>query len=460
MAAGLPLTPKSACRRLDPDTTKITRTVRLPRTPDRGGWQTTGHPGIAVGAGAVWAGNREGTLSRLDPKTGRLVATIDTAARRIAAGDEGVWVVGGDTNAITGIDPRTNEVIQTIPVGSNNLTGIAVGAGSIWATSEEGMLWRIEPGERPITRMMDVGPGTEYVAFGDGLVWTANYVDGTVSRIDPRTNAITAKVDVGAAQALAAGAGSAWVSLAEGARAGVLPASTCGEVVSGGGKPDVMIVSDLPLQGPEAADPRAMADAIRLVLRDHGFRAGKFGVGYRSCDNSTAQTGGFEARKCAANANAYAQADQLVAVIGPVDSPCAQVEIPILNRAARGPLAIISPSNTYPNLTRGGRLALPPPFGPQGRPGGVLPHRSTELRAGHRTRRPAGRGARHARRAARTRISRFSRQKPLARLHRRPETARRVHGVTSGGGVSVKRSEGARRRGIGPDRPIGVRIER
>ena len=77
-------------------------------------------------------------------------------------------------------------------------------------------------------------------------------------------------------------------------------------------------------------------------------------VGYRSCDDSTAQTGDFENRRCAANANAYARAERLVAVIGPYNSPCAGVEIPILNRAPGGPLAMISPSNTYPGLTRGG----------------------------------------------------------------------------------------------------------
>ena len=55
----------------------------------------------------------------------------------------------------------------------------------------------------------------------------------------------------------------------------------------------------------------------RLVLRDNGFRAGEYVVGYHSCDDSTAQTGRFEDRKCAANANAYAGAERLVAVIGP-----------------------------------------------------------------------------------------------------------------------------------------------
>ena len=49
-----------------------------------------------------------------------------------------------------------------------------------------------------------------------------------------------------------------------------------------------------------------MADAIRFVLQQHDFRAGAFTVGYRSCDDSTAQTGDYENRRCAANANAYA----------------------------------------------------------------------------------------------------------------------------------------------------------
>ena len=175
--------------------------------------------------------------------------------------------------------------------------------------------------------------GGGYIAFGDGAVWTANYIDGTVSRIDPRTNAVTARVAVGAPQALAAGEGSAWVSVAGAPEAGALPAFACGEVLSGGRKPDLLVASDLPLRGPESAGPRAMADAIRSVIERHGFRAGGHSVGYASCDDSTAQSGTFELRRCAANANAYARAEELVAVIGPYNSGCAEVQIPILNRA-------------------------------------------------------------------------------------------------------------------------------
>ena len=49
----------------------------------------------------------------------------------------------------------------------------------------------------------------------------------------------------------------------------------------------------------------------------------------------------------------------MVAVIGPFTSDCSQTEVPILNRAPRGPLAAISPSSTYTGLTRSGPGAAP-----------------------------------------------------------------------------------------------------
>jgi ABC-type branched-subunit amino acid transport system substrate-binding protein/DNA-binding beta-propeller fold protein YncE len=354
--------------RIDTRTGAVTHTVKLPRTPERGGWPSEGHPLLAVGAGAVWAGNREGTISRIDPKTGEVTATIDAYARRIAAGKEGVWVLGIDLTTITRIDPRTNRIGQSIHLGTNAVTGLAVGAGSVWAATEEDRLIRVEPGPRPIQQTIEVGSGTEFVAFGAGAVWTADFVGGTVSRIDPHANRVTATVPVGAVQAIAAGAGSAWVSVAGGTNEGVLPASMCREVSSGGRKPDVLIASDFALRGSDGADSRNMADTIFFVLEQRGFRAGRFTVGYRSCDDSTAHSGRWERRRCAANANAYARADNLVAVIGTIHSDCSRVEIPILNRAPAGPLALVSSVNVYPNLTRGGRLKLAPPSGRRGEP--------------------------------------------------------------------------------------------
>jgi ABC-type branched-subunit amino acid transport system substrate-binding protein/DNA-binding beta-propeller fold protein YncE/predicted Ser/Thr protein kinase len=347
--------------RIDPRSTRVTQTTKLPGG-DRGVLPVAGLPRLAVGAGAVWAINPDGSVSRIDPVTGRRVARIDVdfPAWTIAAGKEGVWFLSTDNpSSVMRIDPRTNRVTETIRAGEQLLWGVAVGAGAVWATTREGgLLWRIEPGRHPVTRTIDVGVGTTFVAFGERAVWTGNYIDGRVSRVDPDTNSVTARTSTGTPQALAAGAGAAWVSVAGGTTRSALTIPACGDVASGGGKPDVLIASDLPLQGSESAGPRAIANAIRFVLERHRFRAGEHTVGYQSCDVSTAQTGGFEFRKCAANATAYGQAERLVAVIGTYSSFCAEVEIPIVNRAPGGPVAMISPANTGSNLTRGGPLAL------------------------------------------------------------------------------------------------------
>ena len=137
--------------------------------------------------------------------------------------------------------------------------------------------------------------------------------------------------------------------------AGELPDSVCGELASGvraAGRPDRR--RTFRCRAPAGRGRARWRTRSASCCGVTAHRAGEHTVGYRSCDDSTAQTGDFEHRRCAANANAYARAERLVAVIGPYNSNCAGVEIPILNRAPGGPLAMISPSNTWPGLTRGG----------------------------------------------------------------------------------------------------------
>src|SRR3954466_12506434 len=47
------------------------------------------------GDGAVWAVDPDGSVARLDPRSGRFVATVAANVTTFAAGAEGVWVLNG-----------------------------------------------------------------------------------------------------------------------------------------------------------------------------------------------------------------------------------------------------------------------------------------------------------------------------------------------------------------------------
>jgi branched-chain amino acid transport system substrate-binding protein len=152
---------------------------------------------------------------------------------------------------------------------------------------------------------------------------------------------------------LAAGCGGGGSS--SGGNVQALPASSCSDIYyQGEGKPDFVIASDLPLQGSGRSQTVQMTEAIKFILKQHDFKAGDTKIGYQSCDDATAQEGAWASEKCSANAQAYAQNKSVIGVIGTFNSGCAEIIIPVLNRAPDGPVGMISPANTYVGLTHGG----------------------------------------------------------------------------------------------------------
>jgi ABC-type branched-subunit amino acid transport system substrate-binding protein len=117
--------------------------------------------------------------------------------------------------------------------------------------------------------------------------------------------------------------------------------------------PALTIVSDFPLTGQNGPDGVPLADATLAVLRAHRFRAGRFTVGYRSCDYGLVN-GAWSDAICSAHARAFAANPSVVGVIGTWHSGCAADEIPILARA-QPPVPMISPANNGDGLTHNGR---------------------------------------------------------------------------------------------------------
>ena len=162
-------------------------------------------------------------------------------------------------------------------------------------------------------------------------------------RISPGPAAALAAIGI----ALTAMVGGA---LAHRSAAVPLPAATCSPIQNPTG--ELLITSDLPLQGADRARTTQMTRAIAFELGRHGWKAGAYTLAYQSCDDSTAHATTWDPGTCSANAARYAASSRVVAVIGTLNSGCAELELPTLNRAPNGPLAMVSPADTYAGLTQ------------------------------------------------------------------------------------------------------------
>ena len=131
--------------------------------------------------------------------------------------------------------------------------------------------------------------------------------------------------------------------------------SVCSPVTYGGsGRPNLLVVNVGTLQGAIKDHGVQNAQSVKLILGERGWRAGKHTVGLQVCDEASARTGLPDAGKCARLAKVLARNRSVVGVIGPIASSCALAMLAPLNRAPGGPIPIISMSNTYLGLTRGG----------------------------------------------------------------------------------------------------------
>ena len=167
-----------------------------------------------------------------------------------------------------------------------------------------------------------------------------------------RTVLIAVGVLLVAGIALAIGALSSG-SDASAAKLQTLQSARCSSLHDGGkGRPDALIVADLPLQPGVRDTTGPMVDAMTLLLERRDYKAGKFRVGLQVCNDAAGDNVVADPDTCVANARAYGANPSVIGVVGPFTSTCAKLQIPILNRAPGGSVAMISPSNTYVGLTR------------------------------------------------------------------------------------------------------------
>ena len=202
----------------------------------------------ASASASPYGGRRQTLLRRLDPRTGEEVAAIPLEGlsdvfTQVAFGAGSVWVSSGyysmgppdrrgPGDVVLRIDPRTNRVVDRIPVDPPS--GLAFGHGSVWAASAGyGTLTRIDPETGEVAAKIEVGRGAVDVAADErsGAVWVASVYlpkdyggydspgyseDRNLTRVDPATNRVATQIPIragswdGGADHVAVGEGAVW----------------------------------------------------------------------------------------------------------------------------------------------------------------------------------------------------------------------------------------------------------
>jgi DNA-binding SARP family transcriptional activator/ABC-type transport system substrate-binding protein len=157
------------------------------------------------GLGALWNVSFAGVLNKIDPASGDIVGFVNTAPTPcgLDVGEGSVWVTDCTSPTLVRVDPEqvvvTDHILLPVspqqPYQASATGSVAVGAGSVWVgqgSDNPSRVYRLDPETGQVKkRILIPEGGAGSVAFGDGALWVAGGVIGRLSKIDPRTNAVT-----------------------------------------------------------------------------------------------------------------------------------------------------------------------------------------------------------------------------------------------------------------------------
>jgi YVTN family beta-propeller protein len=176
---------------------------------------------VTFAFGSLWvAGGNDGTLARIDPRhngiqqvdLGRSAGVVPQPVFTVRAGPQAVWVTRG--SELLRVDPRQNAVTAHRAVYRPHTVG--VGLGSVWVTTEDERILRIDARSVELTYEQDLSTQTYFPLVDHGSVWlvAVGVVGGVpqVWRLNPGTLTQEAAIPFprGFPYGLAAGIGAIW----------------------------------------------------------------------------------------------------------------------------------------------------------------------------------------------------------------------------------------------------------
>jgi ABC-type transport system substrate-binding protein/class 3 adenylate cyclase/tRNA A-37 threonylcarbamoyl transferase component Bud32 len=165
-----------------------------------------------TGAGSVWVAEAN-KVFRVDPKSLRVVASIDVPqADLLAFGDGSLWVGQSNASSISKIDPSVNQVVNTVKL-RNWVGSIAVGGGFVWAAvTPDDTVWKIDQ-NGSVVKTLDLEHGVGGLTYLDDAAWVGSI--GVLQRIDASSDEITSFAIVDRPAGIASGDGMVYVSTGE-----------------------------------------------------------------------------------------------------------------------------------------------------------------------------------------------------------------------------------------------------
>jgi virginiamycin B lyase len=172
---------------------------------------------LAVGNGAVWVVTAlDRSISRIDAASNRVVAKFSLPGRpnSVAVDDEGVWAgvselpasVSRFGTAVVRVDTATNTSTAVIPVQGQFRNFVAADDGAVWAATDSGVLSQIDEATEKVVREVVLETPASGVAVGEGSVWvTSESFPGTVARVDVIEGRVIATVAAGGTKIVRSG---------------------------------------------------------------------------------------------------------------------------------------------------------------------------------------------------------------------------------------------------------------
>jgi hypothetical protein len=155
----------STLYRVNPNTARVTRRIRVPATAPYNIW---------IGGGSVWIADDQGAqVLRISPTTGKVVARIPVGdgPADMAFATTSAWVINHRDRTLFRIQMKTNAATRLATLGEDAPERLAILDESLWVTGRGTPLLQVDPETGATRRSINIGgTGIDIVAAA-GVLW-------------------------------------------------------------------------------------------------------------------------------------------------------------------------------------------------------------------------------------------------------------------------------------------------